>query len=111
VNEQQQTLFDAGEPKPREKRTCTPARVGSGPEGQTCGTCRHASAIDHNARRYYKCGKCRCYWTHGAGSDIKLKWAACREWQPVEEDGTTKCTKYTKGAKTPILFSRLSRVS
>ncbi len=46
---QQLPLFDAGPPLPpaeskkleavRSGRTCTPDRIGSGPAGETCGTC------------------------------------------------------------------------
>ena len=35
------------------------ARPGSGPEGQTCGTCRHRVSVDGGARWYTKCGLTR----------------------------------------------------
>lgn len=64
-------------------RRCTAARSGTGPAGETCGTCRHLVGVHHHNGRYLKCGLVRHAWTHGAGSDIRAKWEACAEWQPV----------------------------
>jgi hypothetical protein len=46
--------------------------------GETCGTCAHLFAHSRN-RTYYKCSIAGI--THGAGSDIRLSWPACREWE------------------------------
>ena len=51
---------------------------GKGPEGETCGTCEYLVRVDYNDRIYYKC-ELRKY-THGEGSDIRLKWLACGQW-------------------------------
>lgn len=64
------------------KNACTAGPIGSGPVGETCGTCLHLVRVHHHDGRYLKCGLMAKYWTHGAGSDIRAKWAACREWEP-----------------------------
>lgn len=60
---------------------CTP---GTGPKGETCGTCGHARYYAPSGkRRYYKCGLLEP--THGKGSDIKLNSPACLRWAPDVE--------------------------
>ena len=76
---EQTELFDVG---PREKvsrpvSTCTPEPIGSGPAGETCGTCRHKTTMPQTAGRYLKCHLVERYWTRGAGTDIKARWPAC----------------------------------
>lgn len=56
------------------------ARPGSGPEGQTCGTCIHANGTGR-AGKYKKCARMKRIWSHGAGTDIKLKSPACEGWE------------------------------
>ncbi len=51
---------------------------GSGPEGETCGSCKH---IVRKSRRYRKCGLNRARWTHGPGSDILAGSPACSKWE------------------------------
>ena len=84
----QQDLFDAGEripaePVSRKKLPCTPAPIGSGPVGETCKTCKHCG-YRQLANRYYKCDLMSKQWTGGAGTDIKLRWAACEKWERTE---------------------------
>ena len=50
---------------------------GTGPEGETCGTCKHAK----RGRRFSKCGLARARWTHGRGTDILLRAPACKYWE------------------------------
>lgn len=54
---------------------------GTGPEGETCGSCKH----DVRFRRYHKCGLARRVWTHGRGSDILARSPACKYWERSEE--------------------------
>lgn len=63
--------------RPKEKRT-TAAKSGTGPEGETCGTCRHR--VKPNGI-HQKCDLVRHLWTFGEATDIKARWAACREWE------------------------------
>ncbi len=81
----QQTLFDLGVDDPfngtkHPKRPSTPALIGSGPAGETCGTCRHRSLVQHHDRFYQKCDLMRPHWTHGEATNIKAAWSACRLW-------------------------------
>jgi len=49
---------------------------GTGPAGETCGTCRHRMA----GHRYSKCELNRARWTRSRGSDILAKAPACKYW-------------------------------
>lgn len=74
------TLFGPQEyiEKPPEfKSNATPAPRGSGPDGETCKTCNSSIRIGYHNKYYWKCNL-KSPWTHGAGSDIRLKWDACR---------------------------------
>lgn len=53
------------------------APPGTGPKGQTCGTCRHLYR-NRMAKTYLKCSLMRSVWTGGAGTDILAKAPACR---------------------------------
>ena len=57
------------------------AQPGSGPKGETCGTC-HFRARVKLSKTYQKCLVVKHAWTGGPGSDIKCKMPACRHWQP-----------------------------
>jgi len=46
---------------------------GTGPEGKTCGDCRHIV----RTRRYRKCGLNRARWTGGPKTDILARARAC----------------------------------
>jgi hypothetical protein len=53
------------------------ALPGTGPEGETCGSCKHIFRVP----RYRKCGLCRSKWTGGPGTDIKARAPACSKWE------------------------------
>jgi len=53
---------------------------GTGPAGETCGTCTHLAHVQYHDRTYLKCAKMRSRWTNGAGTDVRAKDAACRWW-------------------------------
>ena len=78
------TLFDLDEPgdpfngAAHPSRPLTPAPVGGGPAGKRCAECKHRVAVVWHNRTYQKCGLMREHWTHGAGSDIRAAWSACR---------------------------------
>lgn len=57
---------------------------GSGPEGETCKTCAFLVRRGGCTRIYLKCGKNRCRWTNGPGSDIKAGSPACQFWVKQE---------------------------
>jgi len=56
---------------------------GSGPDSETCGSCRYLTYVEC-AKRYYKCGLSRRRWTGGRGSDVRKKDAACDRWEKPE---------------------------
>lgn len=55
---------------------------GRGPDGETCGTCKHRVRVQY-AKTYQKCGLTRHTWTHGAASDIRAKDPSCEHWEKV----------------------------
>lgn len=60
----------------------TPAPIGSGPTGETCGSCVFCNAKGGVAGRYLKCYQTDGAWDQGKATDIKAKWPACSEWFP-----------------------------
>lgn len=56
------------------------AMPGTGPEGETCGTCKH-HAIRMYSQRYHKCALVRGKWTAGTATDIRVGSPACRRWE------------------------------
>lgn len=58
------------------------ARPGSGPAGETCGSCTHACrhTTYSNKKRWLKCALVQKNWTHGRGSDILAGSPACSQW-------------------------------
>lgn len=79
------TLFKLPQPFPPRKGHA--ADPGTGPQGETCGTCRHYARAKHHDYYHLKCGLMREFWTHGPGSDIRAKDPACRYWQFKETNG------------------------
>jgi len=77
--------FQKGKGRAVAKR-CTPAPCGSGPAGETCGTCDFLTRVQGNTAWYLKCGKMQAVWTRGAGSDVRAKWEACREWRREDRE-------------------------
>lgn len=61
-----------------------PYPPGSGPPGQTCGTCAKL-CVRRYARNYYKCRVLMKHWSNGFGTDVKLKDQACMSWEPATE--------------------------
>jgi hypothetical protein len=58
-----------------------PYRPGSGPKGQTCGTC--AKLCTHRANKtHFKCRVLMKSWTAGLGTDVRKKDPACLCWEP-----------------------------
>lgn len=53
---------------------------GTGPEGETCGSCEHLVRLRY-AKTYRKCDLARAKWTHGGASDIRAGDPACKFWE------------------------------
>ena len=75
-------LPESAMPKPSPKGLYA-ARPGTGPEGETCKTCKHI-AYRFLARTYIKCGLMQGKWTGGGGTDIKARAPACSRWEKPE---------------------------
>lgn len=69
-------------PKPRPKGLYA-ALPGTGPEGETCGSCRHLYRREM-AKTYLKCSLMQGKWTGGGGTDIKARAPACSKWEKPE---------------------------
>lgn len=69
---------------PRPKASTTPrgyaAQPGTGPAGETCGSCENL-VRKHLAKVYRKCGLMEAHWTGGAGTDVLARSPACRRWE------------------------------
>lgn len=58
------------------------APPGTGPEGETCGSCEHKAVNQmYSKKRFYKCGLIHATWTRSYGTDIKVGSPACRKWE------------------------------
>ncbi len=55
---------------------------GTGPAGETCGSCNHC-ARDREGR-YRKCELNRAAWTRGPRTDILARSPACAKWEKPE---------------------------
>lgn len=64
----------------RKRKSPTPSPIGSGPPGETCRSCRYRYRRDGGSKSFFKCAWIPA--TNGAGTDIKLKWASCAQWDP-----------------------------
>jgi hypothetical protein len=62
-----------------------PYHPGSGPKGQTCGICSKLCRVEYHNKTYRKCHVLMRYWSHGPGTDIRCKDAACKSWEPATE--------------------------
>jgi hypothetical protein len=59
------------------------APPGTGPEGETCGSCKHLFR-NQMAKTYLKCSLNRAKWTGGKKSDVLARDAACSKWERPE---------------------------
>ena len=78
------TADDIRERAKAKRRDPTPsghaAPPGTGPDGETCKTCRHSYGLQY-AKTYYKCALNRAKWTGGRKTDIRLRDPACEKWE------------------------------
>lgn len=80
LREASKELEDAGKLPVLAADTGYADRPGTGPVGQTCKTCKHATRITY-ARSFYKCALMERRWTHGKNTDIKIRSPACSKWE------------------------------
>lgn len=60
------------------------AAPGTGPEGETCGSCKHLTRRKW-AKKYLKCELVQARWTRGPGTDVKARSPACAKWEAMLE--------------------------
>lgn len=71
----------AGKPKRKDPKPSGHAWTpGTGPDGETCKTCRHYT-LRHFGGVYRKCGLMRAQWTRGCATDIRAGDLACLKWE------------------------------
>jgi len=58
---------------------------GTGPIGQTCGTCRFLHRNAEYSNTHFKCRLLYKQWTKGPGTDIVKKSPACSKWLPASQ--------------------------
>lgn len=84
----QSTLFGGAEPATSQLRHTTPtaghaAAPGTGPAGETCGSCSHCtfrSLKGNKTRNFYKCELMTQHWTYGRETDVLKTSPACSRW-------------------------------
>jgi hypothetical protein len=74
------------EAKPRGKHYVEPRggadRPGTGPKGETCGSCEHLFRVrTGSGKSFPKCLLNRAKWTHGGATDVRVRWDACSKWE------------------------------
>lgn len=73
--------FPNGKPPKRPHMSSGYAAIpGTGPAGETCGSCRHHKVVEY-ANRYHKCAIGKV--TSGAATDIRVRSAACIKWEKI----------------------------
>ena len=89
MSDDQPDLFDVGTRQSindldrrtgRPKARCIPMASGTGPDGETCRTCKHKAYQYGTSSDYLKCGLMKQHWTRGGATDIKASWPACGRW-------------------------------
>jgi hypothetical protein len=66
------------------KRRGHAGRPGTGPAGETCGTCASYTRKHTYRRAYRKCALAEASWSSGPGSDIRKRDPACGFWSKQE---------------------------
>lgn len=59
------------------------APPGSGPAGETCGSCKHLYR-NQLAKTYLKCELMHASWTGGGKTDVRARSPACSRWERHE---------------------------
>lgn len=57
---------------------------GTGPAGETCGSCKHIYR-KRMSKTYIKRKLTRASWTGGTGSDIRVRAPACEKWEKPDD--------------------------
>jgi len=71
-----------------------PYACGTGPAGQTCGTCSKLCRVHYHDKTYRKCHVLMKHWSHGGATDIRRKDPACKSWEPRVEKVELATTRH-----------------
>ena len=85
TEEQARALLRWDKPGARRRAGVTDAKgyaspPGTGPEGETCGSCAFLHR-NEQAKTYYKCALMARYWTGGRKTDVLVRSPACSQWK------------------------------
>ena len=75
------------------------APPGTGPAGETCGSCQHI--VRARGGRYRKCGLARAIWTGGPKTDVLARAPACLKWAAVNKNSSTVMSSNVPGGTHP----------
>lgn len=82
--EQARQMLANTRPKRRRGKDPVPSgyagRVGAGPEGETCKSCKHL-VRNRLAKTYLKCGLMAAFWTGSRKTDVLARSPACDRWE------------------------------
>lgn len=97
----QSTLFGGVELARAMKTSTVPAQgyaaaPGTGPSGQTCGTCEHCWLQEGQQRSWYKCRLMRHCWSNSRTTDILVSSPACSRFEAAEFPRTKGARKQRK---------------
>lgn len=67
----------------RSKKHGHAAPPGTGPKGETCGSCKNLYRKSMG-KTYLKCWLMKAVWTGGGGTDVRARDLACRKWEKRE---------------------------
>lgn len=68
-------------PKPKTQARGYAAPPGTGPAGETCGSCRYNAVQSGTSGTYHKCRLMEATWTRSAATDIRVRSPACAKWE------------------------------
>lgn len=82
IGQMSEILFHDLPPGGTWKTLAYPMPPGSGPDGETCGTCEHSQRHSYHDKKYWKCALMPI--SHGEGTDIRKGSPACQKWEQAE---------------------------
>lgn len=86
-------------------------KPGSGPEGETCGSCTYCEAF-HYRKRYYKCAAREGdHWKGGRATDIRPLDPACSKWAPSVNRANQQKAQPVKLIASPMVIRHLQLMS
>lgn len=57
---------------------------GTGPKGETCGSCKYICRLKPGSRAFFKCYLVKDRWTASAKTDVRYRDPACEKWKALD---------------------------